>query len=133
MSVGRGDPNKNCEATSVRNVSESLYNFQRYCDLSKDTSYCTLDPNFIRGVFQTIELANDQYYPVRLEMKFDCLGKFYIFMYFYDVHTVYKVNLKSNVSFFKESQYRNGSKSAYKLSFLSILVSALFFLFTKLF
>jgi hypothetical protein len=74
MFVYRNDGNKYCEANTVRNVSETLYNFQRYCDMSKDTSYCTLDSNFIRSVFQTQELANDQYYPVRMELKFDCLG-----------------------------------------------------------
>ncbi len=74
MFVYRNDGNKNCEANTVRNVTETIYNFQRYCDIARDTRTCTLEPNFIRSVFQTQELANDQYYPIRMELKFDCLG-----------------------------------------------------------
>lgn len=75
MFVFKSDSNKNCDAVVVRNVSEPIQNLQRYCDQARPNSLCTLDSSYVKSVFTVQETANDQYYPVRLEIRFDCLGE----------------------------------------------------------
>jgi hypothetical protein len=79
MFVYKSDQRKDCEALVVRNVSEPIQNLQRYCDQNRPNNVCNLNADYIRSIFITQALANDQFYPVRMEIRYDCSGKFQFF------------------------------------------------------